>query len=47
MFQMAQKEGVKPILFDFDEDDDEPSIANDGDNNEDSKVNEKKIDIID
>ena len=40
---MAQKEGVKPILFDFDEDDDEPSIANAGDNiNEDSKENRKK-----
>ena len=44
MFQLAQKEGVKPILFDFDDDDDEPSTANAGDNiNEDSKENEKKI----
>ena len=46
MFQMAQKEGVKPILFDFD--DDEPFTANAGDNiNEDSKENRKKIDIFD
>ena len=38
--------GVKPILFDFD--DNEPSTANAGDNiNEDSKENEKKIDIFD
>ena len=45
---MAPKEGVKPILFDFDDDDDEPSTANAGDNiNEDSKENEKKIDIVD
>ena len=37
---MAQKEGVKPILFDFD--DDEPSTANAGDNiNEDSKEKRK------
>ena len=42
---MAPKEGVKPILFDFD--DNEPSTANAGDNiNEDSKENEKKIDIF-
>ena len=48
MSQMAPKEGVKPILFDFDDEDDEPSTANAGDNiNEDSKENEKKIDIFD
>ena len=46
--QMAPKEGVKPILFDFDDEDDEPSTANAGDNiNEDSKGNEKKINIFD
>ena len=46
---MAPKEGVKPIIFDFydDDNDEEPSTANDGDNNEDSKVNRKKIDIFD
>ena len=49
MSQMAPKEGVKPIIFDFydDDNDEEPSTANDGDNNEDSKVNRKKIDIFD
>ena len=40
---MAPKEGVKPILFDFD--DDEPSTANAGDNciNEDSKETKRKL----
>ena len=43
---MAPKEGVKPILCDFD--DNEPFTANAGDKiNEDSKENEKKIDILD